>query len=70
MKKLSAFAVTDPALIGNSENTSSLYEKSSEMYYNALDSLKKEIQKGWDSVTNKSGWISEEEAYRILEINQ
>lgn len=70
MKKLSAFAATDPALIRDSENTSSLYEKSSKMYYNALDSLKKEIQKRWDSVTNKSGWISEEEAYRILEINQ
>ena len=70
MKKLSAFAVTDPALICDSENTSSLYEKSSEMYYNVLDSLKKEIQYGWDSVTNKSGWVSEEEAYRILEINQ
>ena len=29
-----------------------------------------EIQKGWDSVTSESDWVSEDEAYRMLGVDE
>ncbi len=32
--------------------------------------LRAEIQAGWDSVKSESDWVSEEEAYRLLEVDE
>lgn len=45
------------------ENTAYLKAK-------ATARLLTEIQKGWDSVTSESDWVSEDEAYRMLGVDE
>lgn len=42
-------------------------ENAEYMKAKSVQRLLAEIQRGWDSVTSESDWISEEEAYQLLE---
>lgn len=44
-------------------------ENEAYMKTKAMHRLLDEVQKGWDSA-EKEGWISEEEAYRLLEVEE
>ena len=44
-------------------------ENEAYMKEKALRRLMAEIQRGWDSA-EKDGWVSEEDAYRLLEVDQ
>lgn len=45
-------------------------ENSEYMKTKAVARLMAEIQKGWDSVSRDSDWVSEEDAYRMLGVNE
>ncbi len=45
-------------------------ENSEYMKTKAAARLMAEIQKGWDSVSRDSDWVSEEDAYRMLGVNE
>lgn len=45
-------------------------ENSAYLKTKACARLMDEIQKGWDSVADGSGWISEADAYRVLGIDE
>lgn len=45
-------------------------ENSEYMKAKATARLMAEIQKGWDSVTSESDWVSEDEAYRMLGVDE
>lgn len=53
----------------NTEGLPFLLSPENEAYLQAKSAsrLMAEIQKGWDSVTAEGDWVSEEEAYRLLE---
>lgn len=45
-------------------------ENAEYMKTKATARLMVEIQKGWDSVTSESDWVSEDEAYRMLGVDE
>ena len=45
-------------------------ENAENMKTKATARLMSEIQKGWDSVSNESDWVSEDDAYRMLGVDE
>ena len=45
-------------------------ENTEYMKTKATARLMAEIQKGWDSVTSESDWVAEDEAYRLLGVDE